>query len=256
MKFIFSGTGTSQGVPVIGCTCEVCTSTDPRDSRLRTSGILLGKNTTLVFDTGPDFRQQMLRHQIKVLDAVVFTHQHKDHTAGLDDVRAYNFILRRKMPIYADSLTQIHLHKEYYYIFEQTDYPALPQLEIFPIDSQTSFQVGEFTLIPIQIMHGNLPILGYRIGNFAYITDASYIPESSLLQLQGLEVLVLNALRKKAHRSHYSLEQAIEVAEYLKPGSTYFTHISHFMGRHEKVESKDLPTSMYLAYDGLEISIN
>ena len=256
MKFIFSGTGTSQGVPVIGCSCEVCTSTDPRDTRLRTSGILIGDNTTLVFDTGPDFRQQMLRHQIKVLDAVVFTHQHKDHTAGLDDVRAYNFLLRRKMPIYADKLTQIHLHKEYYYIFEQSDYPALPQLEICPIDPHTAFQVGEFELIPIQIMHGRLPILGYRIGNFAYITDASYIPESSIQQLQGLDVLVLNALRKKEHRSHFTLGQAIEMAKCLKPRVAYFTHISHFMGRHKEVESEDLPTDMYLAYDGLEISIN
>ena len=256
MKFIFSGTGTSQGVPVIGCGCEVCASTDSRDKRLRTSGILKGEHSTIVFDTGPDFRQQMLTHDIRVLDAVVFTHQHKDHTAGLDDVRAYNFILRRKMPIYADELTQTHLRKEYYYIFEQTDYPALPQLEIRPIDPEQSFQVGEFELQPIPILHGKLPILGYRVGNFAYITDASYIPESSLKQLEGLEVLVLNALRKKEHRSHYTLAQAIEVARYLKPEATYFTHISHFMGKHAEVEAEDLPTKMYLAYDGLEISFN
>lgn len=256
MKFIFSGTGTSQGVPVIGCGCEVCSSTDSRDKRLRTSGILMGDQTTLVFDTGPDFRQQMLRHDIRVLDAVVFTHQHKDHTAGLDDVRAYNFILRRKMPIYADELTQAHLHKEYYYIFERTDYPALPQLEIQSIDPKQPFQVGELELQPIPILHGKLPILGYRIGDFAYITDASYIPESSLTLLKGLEVLVLNALRKKEHRSHYNLAQAIEVVRYLKPQVAYFTHISHFMGKHAAVESEDLPDGMHLAYDGLEISFN
>ena len=178
----------------------------------------------------------MLRHDIRVLDAVVFTHQHKDHTAGLDDVRAYNFILRRKMPIYADELTRIHLHKEYYYIFEDSDYPALPQLEINLINPDQAFTVGEFQLIPIQIIHGSLPILGYRIGKFAYITDASFIPDESLEKLKGLDVLVLNALRKKAHRSHFTLYQALEMVAKIKPKSAYFTHISHFMGRHASVE--------------------
>ncbi|MEM6630050.1 MAG: MBL fold metallo-hydrolase [Bacteroidota bacterium] len=256
MKFIFTGTGTSQGIPVIGCTCEVCKSTDIRDKRLRTSGILQGNETTLVFDTGPDFRQQMLRHNINVLDAVVFTHQHKDHTAGLDDVRAYNFILRRKMPIYADELTRIHLHKEYYYIFEPTDYPALPQLEINLIDPDKPFEVGEFQLIPIKIIHGRLPILGYRIGKFAYITDASFIPEDSLEKLQGLDVLVLNALRKKAHPSHFTLQQAIEMVAQIQPKAAYFTHISHFMGTHASVEAEGLPEGVSLAYDGLEITID
>jgi len=255
LKFIFTGTGTSQGVPVIGCNCEVCKSSDPRDKRLRTSGLLQVNGLNIVFDTGPDFRQQMLTYDVQVLDAIIYTHQHKDHTAGLDDIRAYNFRLRRKMQIFANDLTLDHLRKEYYYIFENSDYPALPQLDIHLIDGDSDFTVGDTVFTPIPVIHGKLPVLGYRIGNFAYITDASYIPQDSIDRLQGLEVLVLNALRKQAHRSHFTLPGAIQMVRQLNPRRAYFTHISHIMGKHDVVETEDVPEGMYLAYDGLEVEM-
>jgi len=255
LKFTFTGTGTSQGVPVIGCDCEVCRSTDPRDSRLRSSGILQVNGTTFVFDTGPDFRQQMLTHQVSVLDAVIYTHQHKDHTAGLDDVRAYNFRLRKKMQIYANDLTLNHLRKEYYYIFENSDYPALPQLDLHEIDGHTVFNALGTMITPIPVLHGKLPVLGFRIGDLAYITDASYIPPESMAKLKNLKVLILNALRKEDHRSHFTLPEAIKVVESLAPQKAYLTHISHFMGKHADVEASDLPANVALAYDGLEIEL-
>ncbi len=255
MKFIFTGTGTSQGVPVIGCDCDVCTSTDPRDRRLRTSGILQVDGLNIVFDTGPDFRQQMLTHHIHVLDGIVYTHQHKDHTAGLDDIRAYNFRLKRKMKIFANDLTINHLRKEYYYIFENSDYPALPQLDIHHIDGHTPFEIGNTTFTPIPVLHGKLPVLGFRVGNFAYITDASYIPPSSMNMLRELDVLILNALRKQDHRSHFTLPGAIEIVNTLQPRHAYFTHISHVMGKHQQVEEEDIPEGMHLAYDGLVLEI-
>lgn len=253
LKFTFTGTGTSQGVPVIGCECEVCRSEDPRDNRLRTSGLVQVNDKTFVFDTGPDFRTQMLRNKVKVLDAVIFTHQHKDHTAGLDDVRAYNFLLRRHMPIYANAATITHLKREYYYIFEANDYPALPRLQLEEINDQP-FSVCDVNIVPIPVMHKNLPVWGYRIGDFAYVTDTNFIPEESMEKLQGLEVLVLDALRPQSHPSHFSLDEAIEVALKLQAKHTYFTHISHLMGKHEDV-NKNLPANIELGYDGLVVDI-
>ncbi|MEM6347680.1 MAG: MBL fold metallo-hydrolase [Bacteroidota bacterium] len=252
MEFIFAGTGTSQGVPVIGCECEVCQSKDPYDKRLRTAGVLRSEKTTICFDAGPDFRQQMLREEIKVLDAVVFTHQHKDHTAGLDDVRAYNFRLKRDMPVYGTTAVLEHLKREYYYIFEQSDYPGVPKLDLREIDS-ASFRIGDLELLPIPLMHGPMPVFGYRIGDFAYITDANYISDASRERLDGVRYLTLNALRKAKHHSHFNLEEAIQLAQEIGAEQTYFLHISHLMGKHADV-SKELPSGIQFAYDGLRIS--
>ncbi len=250
MKFTFTGTGTSQGVPVIACPCEVCASSDPRDNRLRTAGLLQSDTTTLAFDTGPDFRQQMLRHKVSVLD-VVFTHQHKDHVAGLDDVRAYNFLLGRKMDIYANQATVDQLKREFYYIFEEKQYPGIPQIDLHLIDT-APFRVGDIDLIPVPVMHYKLPVLGFRAGKFAYVTDANYISDASMALLEGVEILVLNALRKNKHLSHFTLDEAIGIAEQLNVKKAYFTHISHLMGRHETV-NRDMPPIAELAYDGLTI---
>lgn len=251
MKFTFTGTGTSQGIPVIACPCEICNSPDPRDKRLRTSGVLQSDTTTLVFDTGPDFRQQMLRHEIKVLDAVVFTHQHKDHVAGLDDVRAYNYLLDRKMDIYANQLTLDHLKKEFYYIFADLKYPGIPQIETHLIDMEP-FKVGDIELLPIPVLHYKLPVLGFRVQNFAYVTDANFISPESMALLEGVEILVLNALRKNKHLSHFTLDEAVAVSRELGVKQAYFTHLSHLMGTHAAV-SRELPDWVSLAYDGLEI---
>jgi len=252
MEFIFGGTGTSQGVPVIACECEVCQSKDPLDKRLRTSGILRSSTTTICFDAGPDFRQQMLREEINVLDAIVFTHQHKDHTAGLDDVRAYNFRLKRDMPVYATSDVITHLGREYYYIFEQSDYPGVPKLDLREINTET-FQVGDLELLPIPMMHGPMPVLGFRVGDFAYITDANFISDAARERLQGVRYLTLNALRKAPHHSHFNLAEAIQIAQEIGAEETYFLHISHLMGTHAAV-SRELPSGIQFAYDGLRIS--
>ena len=251
MKFTFLGTGTSQGVPVISCRCEVCQSTDSRDKRLRTAGLLQSDTTTLVFDTGPDFRQQMLRQQVDVLDAVVFTHPHKDHLAGMDDVRAYNFFLKRPMNIFANALTIERLKVEFHYIFEG-DYPGVPRVVLHEITND-DFDACGINLTPIPVMHKNMPVLGFRTGKFAYVTDANYISPTSIEKLQNLEILVLNALRLQPHYSHFNLDEAIEMVERLAPQKAYFTHISHQMGTHEKVNAY-LPRHIELAYDGLELT--
>jgi phosphoribosyl 1,2-cyclic phosphate phosphodiesterase len=254
LQFIFTGTGTSQGIPVIACTCPICTSTDPRDNRLRTSGVLRKGNTTISFDAGPDFRMQMLRNKVNSLDAVVLTHQHKDHIAGLDDVRAYNFILRKQMPLYGNAMTLEHVRtREFYYVFEERKYPGVPQIVLHEIGT-TPFQIGEIELMPVPVMHHKLPVLGFRVDDFAYITDANFIPEESMNKLGGLKVLVLNALRREPHLSHFNLKEALEIVEILKPERAYFTHISHLLGKHADLE-KELPKGVELAWDGLTIEI-
>jgi len=206
-----------------------------------------------VFDTGPDFRRQMLLNGIDVLDAVIFTHKHKDHTAGLDDVRAYNFLLRRDMDIYANAATIEHLKREYYYIFETTDYPGLPRLKFHEIQAEP-FSIGGVEFTPIPVMHKNLEVWGYRVKDFAYVTDANFIPDASMQKLQNLEVLVLNALRRSQHPSHFSLEEAIGIVEELRPRRAYFTHLSHLMGTHAAT-SELLPAGVHLAHDGLELEL-
>ena len=253
MKITFLGTGTSQGVPVIACPCEVCTSMDVKDKRLRTSVMIEDKGTTIVIDTGPDFRQQMLRAEVKKVDAVVFTHEHKDHIAGFDDIRAYNYILRRKMDVYASMRVQEAIHREFAYIFNNKHYPGIPEIVLYTIVDK-EFTIGEITLTPIHVLHYRLPVLGFRIGDFTYITDANFIAEEEKKKILGSKVLVLNALRKETHISHFTFDQAVEMANELNAPQTYLTHLSHQMGLHNEVE-KELPPSIKVAYDGLVIEM-
>jgi len=249
LKITFLGTGTSSGVPMIGCECEVCTSSDPKDSRLRCSILVQSAKTTLVVDTGPDFRYQMLKHKVKYLDAVIFTHPHKDHLAGLDDIRAFNFFSKKPIDIYADSLTEEAVRRDFYYAFTDTKYPGIPELNMNTI-SLEPFIVGDIPVIPVLVWHLKMPVMGYRFGKFTYITDANRIDSLEKDKIRGSEVMVLNALRKQKHISHFTLEEAIELVEELKVPKAYLTHMSHQMGRHEVIEA-ELPEHIHLAWDNL-----
>ena len=251
MKITFLGSGTSQGVPVIGCTCEVCRSLDFRDKRLRASIQVELSNQSFVIDTGPDFRQQMLRERVKRIDAILFTHAHRDHTAGLDDVRAYNFMQKMDMPIYGTQSVLDQLRIEYAYAFMKDAYPGIPRLLLNLID-ETPFSVNEINIIPLPVLHLKMPVMGFRFGNFSYITDANLIPDSTFEKLEGTEILVLNALQREQHISHFNLQEALEMVERIKPQKTYFTHISHKLGLHADVQ-KELPSDVLLAYDGLQV---
>jgi phosphoribosyl 1,2-cyclic phosphate phosphodiesterase len=251
LKITFLGTGTSSGVPMIGCECEVCTSTDKKDKRLRSSILVQSEKTTLVVDTGPDFRYQMLRQDVKRLDAVVFTHPHKDHLAGLDDIKAFNYLSKKPMNIYANSLTEEALRRDFYYAFSDTRYPGIPELNLHTITSEP-FVVGDIPIIPILVWHLKMPVLGFRFGKFTYITDANHIEDAEKEKIKGSEVLVLNALRHKKHISHFTLDEAIALVQELKVPTGYFTHISHQLGKHSVVE-RELPKGIHLAYDGLEL---
>ena len=251
LKFTFLGTGTSSGVPMIACRCAVCTSPDPRDKRLRSALLVQSETTTLVVDTGPDFRCQMLRADVRKLDAVLFTHPHKDHIAGLDDVRAYNFFQHADMPLYANAMTQESLMREFAYAFAEKKYPGVPNLELNTVTFDP-FMVGDIPVTPIGVWHLHMPVLGFRFGNFTYITDANRIDESEKQKIRGSEIFVVNALRHEPHISHYSLSEAIALTRELGVPRAYFTHISHQLGRYADVEP-ELPEGMHLAYDGLEI---
>jgi phosphoribosyl 1,2-cyclic phosphate phosphodiesterase len=253
LKVTFLGTGTSQGVPLIGCTCKVCTSPDKKDNRLRSSVMVEYKGTNIVIDTGPDFRQQMLREQVKKLDAVIFTHEHKDHIAGLDEVRAFNFINNMVMPVYATERVQTALKREFGYIFSGEDYPGIPKIHLHTINDK-EFTVGNMTVIPIDVLHYKLPVKAFRIGNFTYITDANFISEEEKKKIKGSEVIVINALRRSEHISHFTFQQAIDLANELGAKKTYFTHISHQLGTYKEV-SPELPPHIELAYDGLTFNI-
>lgn len=252
MKITVLGSGTSQGVPVIGCPCEVCASPDGRDKRLRSSVLVDDGKTCFVIDTGPDFRQQMLRANVKKLDAVLITHSHKDHIAGLDDVRSFNFLQQRPMKVYAGIADQQVIRQEFAYAFMDNPYPGVPKIELIDMQLQP-FKVGTITVIPFLVKHMHLDVFGFRIGDFSYITDANYIPPESMDMISGSKVIILDALRRKKHVSHFTLDEAVGVIKELKPALAYFTHISHLMGKHREVES-DLPENMFLAYDGLEIT--
>ena len=252
MKFTFLGTGTSQGVPVITCTCAVCQSADRKNNRTRTSLMIQSETTTVVIDTGPDFRAQMLRENVQDLDAVVFTHGHKDHVAGLDDIRPFNYLLGKTIDVYAEERVQQILKREFSYAFEPQDYLGAPQINLKTID-EMPFMIGDIPFTPIRVFHKELPVLGFRVGDFTYITDANFIAEEELEKIKGSKILVLNALRRETHYSHFNLEQAIEIVNKIKPEQAYFTHISHHLGLHETVE-KELPSTMFLAYDGLVIN--
>ncbi len=254
MKITFLGTGTSQGVPVIACHCEVCTSKDPCDNRLRTSILIEHNQLRLVVDTGPDFRQQMLRANVQGLEALMFTHEHKDHVAGLDDVRAFNFKQNKHMPIYATEFVQQTLKREFLYAFAHDLYPGAPLLKLETIIPDRPFEIEGLRIIPITVMHGKLPVMAFRVGDFTYITDANRIPDDSLELIRGTKVLVLNALRNTPHHSHFTLDEAIEISQKLGVERTYFTHISHLLGKHAPIQ-ETLPKQMWLAYDGLEINV-
>lgn len=253
MNITFLGTGTSQGVPVIACACEVCHSLDYRDKRLRVAVHIEVEGKSFVIDTGPDFRQQMLRERISSLDAILFTHEHKDHTAGLDDVRAYNFYQQRDMPVFAREQVLQQLKQEFAYAFTEKKYPGIPQISLNTIVNEPFFVEG-VKVIPIEGIHYKLPVFGFRIGDFTYLTDLNYISEQELKKVRGTKVLVVGALQKQKHLSHFNLEEALDLIAIIHPEKAFLTHISHRMGLHREVE-EELPANVKLAYDGLRISV-
>lgn len=253
MEIRVLGTGTSQGVPVVACECKVCRSNDPMDKRLRTSVLVKEGHTTIAVDAGPDFRQQMLREEVKSLSAVLITHSHKDHIGGLDDVRAYNWIQKRPMDVFAASDVLQVVKNDFSYAFEEDKYPGVPQINLHPID-QKAFWVNDLKITPIKALHYKLPVLGFRIGDFSYLTDANYVAPEELDKMRGSKVIILNALRKEKHISHFNLEEAIALIQELAPEKAYLTHLSHQMGLHAEVE-KELPANIHLAFDGLRIQV-
>ena len=253
MKITLLGTGTSQGIPVIGCECAVCTSTDKRDKRLRVSVLVEVNDKVLVIDSGPDFRYQMLRAGVKQLDGIILTHEHKDHIAGLDDVRAFNYRQQAAMDVYAASRVQDALRREFYYAFADIKYPGVPLINLHEI-TNNPFTVAGVPITPIEALHYMLPVFGFRIGDFTYITDAKTVSEAEREKIRGSKVLVINALQKEKHISHFTLDEAIVFAQDIGAPKTYFTHISHKLGRHRDI-SLELPPGIELAYDGLVIEM-
>ena len=248
-KVTFLGTGTSSGVPMIGCDCVVCHSKNKKDQRLRSSVLIESETTTIVIDTTPDFRYQMLRANVKRLDAVIYTHPHKDHMAGLDDVRAYNLFSGKPMEIYCNALTEEAIRRDFFYAFSDKKYPGVPDLHLHQIH-EDAFTIGNITIQPILVWHLHMPVLGFRFGPFTYITDANRIEETEKEKIRGTQTLVLNALRKQSHLSHFTLHEAVQMADELDVPQTYFTHISHQLGLHDAINDS-LPNGRLLAYDGL-----
>ncbi|MDX9846165.1 MAG: MBL fold metallo-hydrolase [Tenuifilaceae bacterium] len=251
MRFTFLGTGTSQGIPIIGCPCAICASTDSRDKRLRTSALIEHNGTTIVIDAGPDFRQQMLSANVRNLDAILLTHEHRDHIAGLDDVRAYNYLQQKPMDIWGEPRVLEAIQNEFSYVFADYKYPGSPEMNLLPIEGN-AIRIGSIEVLPIRAMHYRLPVYGFRIENLTYITDANSIPEREMKKIAGTDILIINALRKEKHISHFTLNEAIKVIEDIAPKQAYITHISHQMGFHSDVQL-ELPMNIFLAYDGLVI---
>lgn len=254
MKVTFLGTGTSQGVPVAACDCKVCRSENLKDKRLRSSLLIETETTTIVIDSGPDFRQQMLLCGIKKLDAIIYTHSHKDHLAGLDDVRAFNHIQQEPTEIFATEFTQQAIRQEFSYIFEKADYPGIPQIHLNTIDKNSHIHIGDLEFVPVEVIHYKMPVLGFRFNDFTYITDANYISPAEMEKVHGSKYLVLNALRREKHISHFTLNEAIALANSIQAEQTYFTHISHQLGLHNEVQS-ELPATVNLAYDMFSLEI-
>lgn len=252
MKITFLGTGTSQGVPVIACECRTCLSDDQHDKRLRTSLLLETEKTTILIDAGPDFRQQMLREHVMKLDSILLTHEHKDHIAGLDDVRAFNYRSQDAIDIWAEERVQKAIRKEYSYVFSEYQYPGVPKMRLNDIPEH-GFSINDIDILPVRVFHYKLPVFGFRFGNFAYITDADYIPEQSKEKLFGVKYLVVNALRREKHVSHFSLREAIDLIREISPKKAFLTHLSHQMGLFSEI-SAELPAGIMLAYDGLSFS--
>ena len=253
LTITFLGTGTSTGVPMIACGCYVCTSPNEKDKRLRSSILVQSDKTTFVVDTTPDFRLQMLRINNKKLDAVLFTHPHKDHTAGLDDVRPYNYFNKQTIDVYANSLTEEALKREFAYVFSDFRYPGIPDINLVTIDD-SPFMIGDIPVTPITVWHHKMPVYAYRFGDFTYITDANRIDDQEKEKIKGSKIMVVNALRREDHISHFTLQQAIALALELEIPETYLTHISHQLGRHAE-EDAGLPRGIHMGYDGLLLHI-
>ncbi len=253
LRVRFLGTGTSVGVPLIGCQCEVCQSKDKKDKRLRTSVLIEHEGKSLVIDTGPDFRQQMLRENVMHLDAVLYTHEHRDHIAGMDELRSFNFITKQPVDVYAEKNVQKTLNASFPYAFGANQYPGSPKINIHTI-SEKDFYIDDIRVTPVRAMHYKLPILGFRIDNFTYITDANYISGEEKEKIKGSRVIVLNALRQKPHISHFSLDEALGLIREFAPEKAYFIHMSHKIGLHKEIEKK-LPPNIHLAHDGLSLNI-
>ena len=254
MKLTFLGTGTSQGVPVISCRCRVCLSPDPKDKRLRTSALVETRGATILIDAGPDFRQQMLRADVRRLDGIVLTHEHKDHINGLDDVRAFNYMTRRPVDLYAEPRVQRRVRQDFDYAFAEHPYPGVPEIELHTISPDTPFRIGDAEIEPIRGIHYKLPVFGFRIGRLAYLTDMNRIEDREIDKMKGVDTLVVNALRKEPHLSHFTLDEALRISGRVSPRITYLTHVSHQMGRHAEEEIA-LPENVRFAYDGLRIEI-
>ena len=253
MKITVLGTGTSQGVPVVACDCKVCSSKNPKDKRLRTAILVETSVNSIVIDAGPDFRQQMLRENVKKVNAVFITHNHKDHTGGLDDVRAFNWILKQPMEVFARESVLKSIKKDFDYAFEEEKYPGVPQINLNTIENKP-FTVNGEKILPIDALHAQLPVFGFRIGDFSYLTDASFLTDEELDKMKGSKYIIINALRKEKHYSHFNVEEAVDLLQYLKPEKGFLTHISHQMGLHEEI-NKELPPGIELAYDGLKLII-
>ncbi|HTS46192.1 MAG TPA: MBL fold metallo-hydrolase [Puia sp.] len=253
LKITFLGTGTSSGVPMIACDCEVCTSKDKKDKRLRSSILVQSQTTSIVVDSTPDFRYQMLREKVKHIDAIIFTHPHKDHIAGLDDIRAFNFFSRKPVQLYANEMTQEVLIREFPYAFADFKYPGAPEVQLNTIDMDP-FIVGDIPVVPILVWHLKMPVLGFRFGKFTYITDANRIDQSEKNKIRDSDIIVVNALRNEKHISHYNLQEAVDLVKELRIKNAYFTHISHQLGKHDDVNAL-LPEGLQLAHDGLVIDI-
>ncbi|MGQ8335104.1 MBL fold metallo-hydrolase [Sunxiuqinia sp. A32] len=254
MQIELLGTGTSQGVPVVACECDVCKSNNPKDTRLRSSLLIEINGLKIVIDAGPDFRQQMLKTKLNHLNAILLTHEHTDHLFGLDDIRSFNWVQGHPTDIYAEARVQEAIKRVFNYVFARYKYPGIPQMNLHLVENKP-FDIEGIPIVPIRGLHYKLPVFGYRIGKFAYMTDINFIKDDEKQKLLGLDVLIVNALRKEKHISHYNLEEALQLIDELKPKEAYLTHISHLMGFHEQVQD-ELPSNVFLAYDGLKLNID